>query len=399
MAAHAKCSPSAAYRWLECTAAPTFEEQFPEVAASDYAREGTLAHSICELFVRREFWKRTPKRTLNAQLKKLQAEELYDDEMLTTAEVYVEYLREKALGFKATPFVAPEVRVDLTDYIPECFGTCDCVMFGDDTLHITDYKHGKGVPVSAIGNPQMRLYALGALRLYRVIFGDSIKRVSMAICQPRLSSNVEEDSMTVEELLAWGESVKPRALEAFNGPGEFVPGEHCRFCRGRERCRARADEQTSLEHFKSFVAENAEPKPGQSAILTDAEIGDLLKRGAELVQWYTDLQAYALGAILGGGVIPGFKVVEGRSNRAFSDPDAALQTIEAAGYDRAMLYDYKPKSLSELEKLLGKKDFAATVGDYVIKPPGKPTLVPETDKRPPYSPAAVDFAEVGGGGA
>lgn len=399
MAAHAKCSPSAAYRWLECTAAPTFEEQFPEVAASDYAREGTLAHSICELFVRREFVEKMPKRTFNARLKKLQAEELYDDEMLTTAEVYVEYLREKALGFKATPFVAPEVRVDLTDYIPECFGTCDCVMFGDDTLHITDYKHGKGVPVSAIGNPQMRLYALGALRLYRVIFGDSIKRVSMAICQPRLSANVEEDSMTVEELLAWGESVKPRALEAFNGPGEFVPGEHCRFCRGRERCRARADKQTALEDFKGLVAASAEPKPGQSAVLTDAEIGDLLKRGAELVQWYTDLQGYALGAILDGGVIPGFKVVEGRSNRAFSDPDAALQTIEAAGYDRAMLYDYKPKSLSELEKLLGKKDFAATVGDYVIKPPGKPTLVPETDKRPPYSPAAVDFAEVGGGGA
>ena len=166
--AHAKrCSPSSAHRWLNCTASPTFEEQFPQEEASVYAREGTLAHSICELYVARDF-NGLPKRSFNARLKKLQAEELYDDEMLTTAETYAEYLRDKARGFAATPFVASEIRVDLSDYIPECFGTCDCVMIGGDMLHITDYKHGKGVPVSAVDNPQMKLYALGALKFYQV---------------------------------------------------------------------------------------------------------------------------------------------------------------------------------------------------------------------------------------
>ena len=387
---HALLSPSAAHRWLVCTGAPTFEKMFTDSDDSTYAQEGTLAHSICELYVHSKFMGMT-KRKFNAELKKLSADALYSDEMLATAQVYVDYLSEKALTYKTAPMVAAEVKVDISDYAPQCFGTCDCVMVGDKALHITDYKHGKGVPVSVKGNPQLRLYALGALKAFKVWFPD-IERVSMAICQPRLSAEVEEDSMTTEELLAWGESIKPIAREAFEGPGRFVPGDHCRFCKGRKVCRSRAKQMLELEEFENRGPAKATPiREDVSYDLTDEEIGDLLTRGAGLIQWYNDISAYALEAILHGGAIPGYKAVEGRSNRAFTDAEAALQTIEAAGYDRAVLYDYKPKSLSELEKVLGKKKFAEVVGVYVVKPTGKPTLTTMDDKRPPFTPGLDAF--------
>jgi len=395
---HALLSASSAHRWMACTAAPRFEAQFPKEEASRYAAEGTLAHSISELYVQRKFCGLST-RKFNAELKKLQADELYDPEMLTTAETYVNYLSEKALSFKEAPFVTTEVRVDFSHIAPEGFGTCDCVMIGGDTLHITDYKHGKGVRVSAIGNPQMCLYALGALKLYQVIYGDTIKKVSMAICQPRLSGEVEEYVTDVPGLLAWGETTHEIAQVAYNGPGEFSPGEHCRFCRGRAQCRARANANTALEDFKDCIGVRAVPqKETDNPILSDEEIADLLVRGQNLKEWLEDLQAYALTTILNGGTIPGHKVVEGKSNRAFRDADAALSAIEAAGYEKAVLYDYKAKSLSELEKLMGKKAFAEVVGDLVFKPAGKPTLVPDSDKRPAYSPAAVDFAGVSADG-
>lgn len=201
---HALLSASSAHRWLACTAAPHFEESFPD-GASSYAEEGTLAHAICELYARKKFTVLST-RKFNSELKKLQARPLYSDEMLRTAEVYVDYLTEKAMQYTAPPHVAMEVKVDLTAYVPDGFGTCDCIMIGGDTLHITDYKHGKGVPVSAENNPQMRLYALGALKLYGPIYGDQIKWVSMGICQPRLSQEASEDALSVDDLLAWGES-------------------------------------------------------------------------------------------------------------------------------------------------------------------------------------------------
>ena len=190
---HALLSASSAHRWLACTAAPHFEESFPD-GTSSYAEEGTLAHAICELYARKKFTVLST-RKFNSELKKLQARPLYSDEMLRTAEAYVDYLTEKAMQYATSPHVAMEVKVDLTAYIPDGFGTCDCIMIGGDTLHITDYKHGKGVPVSAENNPQMRLYALGALRLYGPIYGDQIKRVSMGICQPRLSQEASEDAL------------------------------------------------------------------------------------------------------------------------------------------------------------------------------------------------------------
>ena len=401
---HALLSASSAHRWLACTAAPRFEEQFPN-GTSDYAEEGSLAHSICELYARKHFTVMT-NRKFNSELKKLQAKPYYSDEMLKTAEKYVDYLREKAMSYPTKPYVTQVVKVDFSDYVPEGFGTCDCVMIGGDTLHITDYKHGKGVEVSAEENPQMRLYALGALKMFAPVFGDSIKKVSMGICQPRITDDESEDGMTVEELREWGESIKPRAKEAYDGPGTFCPGEHCRFCKGKAQCRARADQNTAFEDFKDCaIAGKAAPELqalspetraviGLPPMLSDAEIGELLVRAEGLVQWYKDLCEYATQNILNGKEIPGWKVVAGKSNRAFKDVEEAFSKVIEAGYDEALLYERKPITLTGVESLLGKAKFETLLKDCVHKPLGKPTLVPLSDKREPYSTAAADFAGV-----
>ena len=395
---HALLSASSASRWLHCTAAPRFEEQFPE-KTSEYAEEGRLAHAICELKVIKKFTTQLTPRTYTTRLNKLKKDPLYTDEMDKTSDLYVEHLTEKAMTYNSTPYVAVEVQVDFADYVPEGFGTCDCIMIGGDTLNITDYKHGKGVPVSAEGNAQMRLYALGALKRYASIYGNTIKKVCMTIDQPRIQDEPSTETITVEELRAWGESIKPAAAKAYMGLGEFCPGEHCRFCRGKAQCKARAAINTALEEFKDCVPQNGEKPPlfGQG-VLTDEEIGDLLVRGKELVAWYKDLEEYALNALLNGGTIPGWKAVAGRSNRTFTDTDAAIAAVIAAGYDEALVYERKPKTLTELEKLMGKAEFTAKLGAYVVKPLGKPTLAPMTDKREPYSPAAADFAEVANNG-
>jgi hypothetical protein len=324
---------------------------------------------------------------------------LYEEEMDRTSDIYIEHLTEKAMGYNNPPLVNAEVRVDLEAYIPEGFGTCDCVMIGDDTLDITDYKHGKGVAVSAVNNPQMRLYALGALAKYDPFYGGIIRRVRTTIVQPRIQDKPSSEILTVDELKAWGESIKPLAQKAYSGFGEFVPGDHCRFCRGKTQCRARANAYTALEDFKDLMLPTPENQPRSEAfdvtkaMLTHAEIGDLLVRGKALVAWYNDLTDYALGAILNGKDIPGWKAVAGRSVRAFTDHDAAIAAIIASGYDEALVYERRPKTLAELEKLMGKTDFAEKIGAYVFKPLGKPTLVPVSDNREPYTPtAAVDFA-------
>lgn len=397
---HAILSPSAAHRWLHCTPAPRVEAEFPETT-SEYAEEGRLAHSVCELAAKKKFTVMN-NRTYNSRLKKLKADPKWDDEMLSTAATYVEHLTEHAMRFEHAPYVALEVQVDITDYAPEAFGTCDCVMIGGDELIITDYKHGKGVPVSAQDNPQMLLYALGALKLYRPIYGDMIRRVSTYIDQPRLGS-YDGASMTVEELLAWGESIKPKAAAAFMGTGEFAPGEWCRFCRAKAKCRARANQNTALEDFKDCIPlgrsipmqteyDATGFKP--SNCLTDEEIGALLVRAEGLVAWYNDLKEYALVACLNGKTIPGWKAVEGRSTRAWTDQDAALEALMAGGVEEAIIYDRVPKTLAQLEKVIGKQRFGELVGGMITKSPGKPALAAESDKRPVYNGAAADFSEM-----
>lgn len=397
---HAILSPSAAHRWLHCTPAPRVEAEFPETT-SEYAEEGRLAHSVCELAAKKKFTVMN-NRAYNSRLKKLKADPKWDDEMLSTAATYVEHLTEHAMRFEHAPYVALEVQVDITDYAPEAFGTCDCIMIGGDELIITDYKHGKGVPVSAQDNPQMLLYALGALKLYRPIYGDMIRRVSTYIDQPRLDS-YDGASMTVEELLAWGESIKPKAAAAFMGTGEFAPGEWCRFCRAKAKCRARANQNTALEDFKDCIPlgrsipmqteyDATGFKP--SNCLTDEEIGALLVRAEGLVAWYNDLKEYALVACLNGKTIPGWKAVEGRSTRAWTDQDAALEALMAGGVEEAIIYDRVPKTLAQLEKVIGKQRFGELVGGMITKSPGKPALAAESDKRPVYNGAAADFSEV-----
>ena len=397
---HAILSPSAAHRWLHCTPAPRVEAEFPETT-SEYAEEGRLAHSVCELAAKKKFTVMN-NRAYNSRLKKLKADPKWDDEMLSTAATYVEHLTEHAMRFEHAPYVALEVQVDITDYAPEAFGTCDCVMIGGDELIITDYKHGKGVPVSAQDNPQMLLYALGALKLYRPIYGDMIRRVSTYIDQPRLGS-YDGASMTVEELLAWGESIKPKAAAAFMGTGEFAPGEWCRFCRAKAKCRARANQNTALEDFKDCIplgrsipmqAEYDATGFKPSNCLTDEEIGALLVRAEGLVAWYNDLKEYALAACLNGKTIPGWKAVEGRSTRAWTDQDAALEALMAGGVEEAIIYDRVPKTLAQLEKVIGKQRFGELVGGMITKSPGKPALAAESDKRPAYNGAAADFSEV-----
>ena len=397
---HAILSPSAAHRWLHCTPAPRVEAEFPETT-SEYAEEGRLAHSVCELAAKKKFTVMN-NQTYNSRLKKLKADPKWDDEMLSTAATYVEHLTEHAMRFEHAPYVALEVQVDITDYAPEAFGTCDCVMIGGDELIITDYKHGKGVPVSAQDNPQMLLYALGALKLYRPIYGDMIRRVSTYIDQPRLGS-YDGASMTVEELLAWGESIKPKAAAAFMGTGEFAPGEWCRFCRAKAKCRARANQNTALEDFKDCIplgrsipmqAEYDATGFKPSNCLTDEEIGTLLVRAEGLVAWYNDLKEYALAACLNGKTIPGWKAVEGRSTRAWTDQDAALEALMAGGVEEAIIYDRVPKTLAQLEKVIGKQRFGELVGGMITKSPGKPALAAESDKRPAYNGAAADFSEV-----
>ena len=401
---HALLSASSAHRWLACTAAPRFEEQFPS-GTSEYAEEGTVAHAVCELYAQKHFTTMT-KRKFNAELKKIATRPHYSDEMLKTAEAYVDYPNRKALAYPSAPYVTQEVEVDFSEYVPEGFGTCDCVMIGGDTLHITDYKHGKGVEVSAIDNPQMRLYALGALKMFAPVFGDGIKKVSMGICQPRIAEEESEECLTVEELRAWGESIKSTAEEAFNGPSTFCPGEHCRFCKGKAQCRARADQNTAFEDFKDFAIEGkAAPEllsltPEQKAViglppmLSDIEIADLLIRAEGLVQWYKDLQEYATQALLDGKNVPGWKVVAGKSNRTFTSVDEAFKKVTEAGYDETLLYERKPITLTSVEKLIGKSKFTKLLSSYVTKPLGKPTLVPESDKREPCSTALADFSGV-----
>lgn len=385
MSSHALLSPSSAHRWLNCPLAPRLEATLPE-KPSEYAREGTVAHSVCEITAKKKF-KKVKAAEYNRVIKKLKTDAVWDDEMLHTAETYVEHLTELAMEFANEPYIAFEVKVDISDYVPEAFGRCDCVMFGGDTLIITDYKHGKGVPVSPDENPQLMLYALGALKLYKPLFGVALKKVAVYIDQPRIGA-YDGWACTVDELLAWGESVKPKAQMAFMGFGEYHAGDWCRFCRANGICKAQAEQQIGA--FDDFSAAVGNP----AALLSPSEMGEVLKRGETLVSWYETVREKALESLLNGEKIPGYKVVEGRSTRCWTDQDKALDKLQESGVDRAVIYDSVPKTLAQLEKLLGTAKFKELVGEFVTKPQGKPTLALETDSRKEFNSAAADFAGV-----
>lgn len=365
--AHALLSASSSKQWLTCTPSARLSEQFPETT-SDHAEEGRLAHEIAELKMRKQFTEPMGARTFNSRLKKLQAQPHYDSEMLRHTDTYVDYISGIVHGLSSPPYIAIEKRLDYSAYAPEGFGTGDCVMIGGNTLYVFDLKYGKGVPVSAKGNTQMRLYALGAYAAYAFLF--PIDTVKMAIVQPRLD-DISEDTMSLDELLAWGESIKPLAQMAFKGEGEFVPGEHCRFCRARALCRARTEQHMALEDFKLM-------KP---PLISNEEVGQILAKAQNLAAWVKHLEEFALGECLKGSEIPGWKAVEGRSSRQYVNQDEAFKILTANGIEEAMLYERKPLTVPNVEKLLGKAKFKELLAGQITVPPGKPALAPLSDNR------------------
>ena len=379
---------------MKCPPSARLGEQFPDTA-SEYAAAGTLAHAIAELKARKYFLEPMPTRTYNARLKKLREDPHYDKGMEAATDLYLEHLKALAMSYGSVqPFVALETRVDFGDFVPEGFGTADCVMIGAGRMCVADYKNGAGVLVEAQENPQVMLYALGALKVYAPIYGDTIREIHLSIVQPN-AGGVREWETTVEALRAWGEEmVKPTASLAWEGRGEFAPGEWCRFCRARARCSARAAKMLELEPMKDAVPEGDSYDP-EDAVLTDAQVGDVLTRALELEAWVKDLKDYALAASLHGHTIAGWKAVEGRGSREWTGgTDAAFAGLQARGVAEALLWERRPVSVAGLEKALGKPAFETTAAGLWEKLPGKPALVPESDKRPPYAPAEAAFQAV-----
>ncbi len=370
MSQHALLSASSSHKWLHCPPSARLEVRFPE-STSTYAEEGRLAHAIAELKLRKHFTPMGPRTFTNA-LKKLQADSLYQPEMLGHTDTYLEYVQKVCHAYTNAPHVAIEKQLDYSGYAPEGFGTGDCIIIGGNKLHVVDFKYGSGVPVSAEANPQMMLYALGALNAYALLY--LIDRVQLTIVQPRLDS-VSEYELSADELRAWGESIRPVAKQAFDGAGEFCAGDWCRFCRAKSQCRARNEQYTAVVSVLEAFGRARPP------LITNEEMGEILLRAQPIAAWVADLQEYALSAILRGELVPGWKAVEGRSNRQFSDTDEAFKVLTSAGYDEAILYERKPITLTAVEKLTGKPKFVGLLGSYIIKPPGKPTLAPETDTR------------------
>ena len=376
---HALLSASSAKKWLYCTPSAVLEDTLPE-DESYHAKEGTLAHAISELKLIKLFIdKNMTDRMYKSRHKKLQGEELYQSEMETYTDEYVDYVSAIAFGLSGVPFVAVEKKLDYSPWVPEGFGTGDCIIIYGNEMHIIDFKYGKGVSVQAEENPQMALYGLGAWHEYGVLFG--IEKVHFHIVQPRIKNN-SCWTIPLKELLDWGESfVKPRAALAFKGEGMFLPGVYCKegFCKAYGRCRATANKYLPLQ-------EDAKDKTtGETRIpplLTNEEVGDILQRAKFLKDWVGKLETYAQNELLKGHEIPGWKLVEGRSQRELSHPDQVFAGLIAAGYDEAVLYNKKPVSLGELEKLITKEQREDLLLPYIVKPQGKPTLVPAEDKRP-----------------
>lgn len=366
--AHAILSASGASRWMACTPSARLEEQFPD-STSEYAKEGTLAHELCELKVRKNLTEPMHTRTYNSKLKKLKEHELWQDEMDKHTDTYLEYIQGLVHSYSCTPAVMVEKKVDFSSYVPDGFGTADCIIIADGTLHVVDFKYGKGVAVSAENNPQMKLYGLGAYLEYSFLY--AIDKVKMTIVQPRLD-DISECEISTTELMEWAEEVvKPLAEKAYKGEGTYIAGNHCKFCRAKATCRERArmNLETSKFDFK------------EPALLSDEEVGEALKMAQDLAKWAEDLKDYALAESLKGKLIPGWKAVEGRGSRVFTDNEEALKVLIGSGIDETMLYERKQLTLAQIEKVLGPKQFKELVGNMVEKSPGKPTLVIETDKR------------------
>ena len=377
---HALLSPSSAHRWLNCTASPRLEEHFPD-EGSDYAREGTLAHAYCAK--RLKEYLGLPTNEEDAEIDEYA--DYHTGEMAEYVDTYYTIVLEKyneALKRTADAKLLVEVQLDFSDVIPESFGTSDAVIIADDEMEVIDFKYGKGVKVSATENPQMMIYALGAYNAYSDEY--NIKKVRMTIVQPRLD-NLSEYELSVRKLKKWTKEVlKPRARAAFDGKGEQMPGDWCRFCKCKGQCRALA--KKSVETATRFES--------LDLISNDEMAHEILPYLSVIRTWLEAVEKFALQRAVEGATFDGYKVVAGRSIRKIVNPDAVMATLDEQGF-RADDY-LKPselRSIGDLEKLVGKKRFAELCGGFIDKPQGKPTLVTIDDKREPYNAAAADFQD------
>ena len=354
MTAHALLSASASKRWLACPPSARLEQKYPD-EESQYAAEGLFAHKLAEAKLRKSSEK---------ELSKLRQDSWWSQEMEDHVDRYVGIVVDK---INDGSLVMLEQRLDYSRWVPEGFGTGDVVIVADGNVEVIDLKYGKGVRVDAVDNSQMRLYAIGAYDKLDMLY--DIKSITTTIVQPRLDS-VSSETLLIDELLTWAEQVvKPAAYKAYEGRGAYVPGDHCKFCRARSECRARAEQNLELARYEFQLAPVLEP----------VEIAAILPMVDRLVAWASDVKEYALRQAEAGVKIPGYKLVEGRSNRVYADEMAVAATLIDNGYDP---YSKKLLGITEMEKMLGKKRFAELLSDYVTKPIGKPVLVPEEDKRP-----------------
>ena len=372
---HAILSASSSHRWLNCNPSARLEQEF-EDRETEAAAEGTAAHALCEHKLRKLLKMRSRKPVSK-----------YDsDEMDSYTDGYVDFVSAAIAEAKKNckdPLVLIEQRLDFSCYVPDGFGTGDCLIVSDKVLHIIDFKYGLGVLVDAYENPQMMLYALGALRIFDSLY--DIEKVSMSIYQPR-RENVSTWTISVDELMDWTENtLVPKARLAFDGEGEYNPGSWCTFCKAAVKCRARAEAKLQLAQYEFAMP----------PLLTDAEIEDILGKLDDLTKWANEIVAYAQDAAINHGKVwRGYKVVESKTNRKYTNEAAVAQAANAAGYRD--IYRKSLITITEMEKLMGKKNFSDILGALVIKPQGKPTLVPASDKRPAINVtgAKQDFTEI-----
>lgn len=372
---HAILSPSSAKRWMACTPSARLEEQF-ENTTSIFAEEGTLAHAIAENELRRRLGP-------SVSLEDYSKNPLYTEEMLTHAEQYADYCMTEV---HADSIVQVEARLDITEFIPEGFGTGDFFSYTRNLkrLAFRDLKYGKGVPVSAINNTQLKIYGLGALLWFRWIYGEDveIEVLSLGIYQPRINNNSEWE-ISVTDLMHWAETeLKPKAILAFAGEGEFKTGEHCKFCRAAARCTALADH--NLDLFKHEL-KNSEQ-------LSDEALLDIFSRAPLLVEWAKNITEYVTSEAVKGKKWNGFKLVEGKSNRVFVSEHETEKKLLGAGH--ADIYTERELlGVTKLKAAIGVKVFKELVEPDLRKPPGKPTLVSESDPRPPFDDVQAIFKD------
>ena len=382
---HALLSASAAHRWMHCPGSVGLCRGIPDKGSS-FAEEGTTAHSLAELIINYTLG-RMKKAEFNKGMKKIQESPYYNQEMQDYIKDYTERIWElmnEAKSISRDAELLTEQRLDFSEWVPDGFGTGDVVIVYDKVVHIVDLKYGKGVGVSAEENPQLMLYGLGALSTYDMLY--DIEKVKLTIIQPRLDS-ISSYELSAAELLEWGKTiVKPAAEAALTDGAECRAGEWCRFCKVKATCRARKDAMTELARL-----EFADPR-----LLTDPEIGEVLRLADQLTSWAGDIKEYAQEEAEKGKKWDGWKLVEGRSNRKYSDEAKVAEALKNIGYDDVQLYERKLYGISAMEKIVGKKLLAETCGSLIIKPAGKPVLVPESDKRPELNSinsAKKDFEE------